>query len=132
MVRVNGFWSALRTDGDCWVWTGEIHERGYGRYSLGNGKRVKAHRFAWEFFNGAIENKLTVDHLCRNKLCCNPWHMDLVPSGINVQRRWVREWTDETKCVRGHDRVSENTYVRPNGRKECLLCKRLVRSGVKA
>lgn len=120
--------SKLIQSGDCWVWTGYVHERGYGRINRA-GKHVKVHRWVYEFYRGPIPQGLTIDHLCANKLCCNPDHMDPVPSGVNVSRRWNREMTSGNTCHRGHLRTPENTYVRPSGARECAVCKRLVRAG---
>lgn len=119
----NRYFTKLRSVDDCWVWTGEVHDRGYGRYN-----KKKVHRLAWEFFRGPIPQGLTIDHLCRVKLCCNPDHMDVVPASVNVSRRWNHEMTSQYTCHRGHQRTEENIYVRPDGRRECLLCKKIVRS----
>lgn len=80
------FWREVdQSDGptSCWLWQGRSKDpKGYGMY---NGKR--AHRLAWELANGRpIPEGLTIDHLCRNKPCCNPNHLEPVSSGENSRR----------------------------------------------
>ncbi len=68
---------------DCWPWTGRRRAAGYG----GLGRSLYAHRVAWVAFTGrALTGDLTIDHLCRNKLCVNPGHLEPVPLGENVRR----------------------------------------------
>jgi len=110
----------------CWIWTGYVHERGYGRVTI-NGERRKVHRLSWLELRGEIPEGLTIDHLCEQKLCCNPWHMDVVPASVNTRRRWDREFDSDRTCRRGHPRTDENTYTRPNGARECAECRWLLR-----
>lgn len=83
-------------DGAHWMWTGPTLGRevcDYGRLYMGEGTKPRlqqAHRWAYEFFIGEIPAGLEPDHTCEITLCTNPWHLDLVPHGINVRRgtRW--------------------------------------------
>lgn len=72
-------------DTNCWLWQGEINRNGYGRVWV-NGKRLMAHRVAYEAFHGAITPGLVLDHLCRNRRCCNPEHLEPVTVKVNTQR----------------------------------------------
>lgn len=70
---------------DCWTWTGAISDRGYGRMTI-EGQTVHTHRFAYQMLVGPIPPGLVIDHLCENKRCCNPDHLDAVTQGENVRR----------------------------------------------
>src|SRR5450755_3951408 len=71
------FWARVdkQTDG-CWVWTGALRT-GYGTLSV-SGKNVPAHRFSYELLVGIIPDGLQIDHLCRNRACVNPEHLEPV------------------------------------------------------
>ena len=111
----------------CWVWDRWKCHQGYGRASIGGGstKTVVAHRVAYEVFVGPIPEGLTLDHLCRNRACVNPYHMDPVTHRVNILRgegacaRNARK----THCKRGHEFTPENTYWSARGR-GCLTCRR--------
>lgn len=73
----------------CWVWTKGRDRKGYGRFSAhidGVRRLFSAHRAAWLALRGPIPYPLVPDHLCRNRACCNPDHMELVTIRVNTQR----------------------------------------------
>lgn len=71
----------------CWEWTGpDDGEQGYGRMSL-DGHTVKVHRVSFMQFNGYLPPKKQVDHLCRNRRCWNPDHLEAVTHKQNQRRR---------------------------------------------
>ena len=73
--------------GDCWEWTAATGGKGYGYGWCSNDKRMKgAHRLIWELLVGPIPEGLTLDHLCRNKLCVNPDHLEPVTHQVNILR----------------------------------------------
>lgn len=75
-----------KTDG-CWEWTGYINRGGYGVLEFGGSKG--AHRISYEIHSGkAIPDGLHVDHLCQNRKCVNPAHLELVTTGENTRRGW--------------------------------------------
>lgn len=79
------FWSKVRIEDDgCWVWTANLNN-GYGNFSFG-GKTRKAYRFAYEALAGQVESGLSLDHLCRNRGCVNPNHLEPVTQRENVYR----------------------------------------------
>ncbi|OGR27289.1 MAG: hypothetical protein A2139_07850 [Desulfobacca sp. RBG_16_60_12] len=69
----------------CWLWQGEINRNGYGRVWV-NGKRLMAHRVTYEAFHGPIAPGLVLDHLCKNRQCCNPDHLEPVTVRENTIR----------------------------------------------
>jgi len=69
------FWSmVLRTDG-CWIWQGARNERGYGVYRRSDGRRVYAHRYAFEDWLCALQEGECVLHACDNPTCVRPLHL---------------------------------------------------------
>lgn len=81
------FWEKVIDAGDCWEWQAATFKGGYGSF-CGEGRRtVLAHRWAYEHMIAPIPEGLTVDHLCVNPPCVNPYHMDLVPLSVNVRRQ---------------------------------------------
>lgn len=87
------FWSRVSRGAvdACWLWTGSIDPGGYGRHYLFGFRagHVKAHRFAYELEVGPIPDGLTIDHLCRNRVCVNPSHMEPVTLAENIRRAWA-------------------------------------------
>jgi len=115
MTNVKKFWSHVdRSDADaCWVWRGGQY-KGYGQY--GN---TAAHRVAFRLARGFVPTSpLELDHICRNTLCVNPSHLEPVTRLENMRRRYA----DYDACVNGHDYSPANTYIRPNGRRDCRTC----------
>jgi HNH endonuclease len=71
----------------CWLWLASLGASGYGQFSIGGREGpVVAHRIAYELERGEIPEGLTLDHLCRNRMCVNPWHLEPVPLAENIRR----------------------------------------------
>lgn len=88
---VKAFWSKVQqANGDeCWEWLGSKDTTGYGRVSR-DGVTRPAHRVAYEYLVGPIPGGLYIDHLCLNKGCVNPTHMEPVTHAENIRRGWVQ------------------------------------------
>ena len=72
-------------ENNCWTWTKGVREDGYGLMQW-KGRTRLVHRVVYEAMKGAIERGLEIDHLCRNRACCNPEHMEAVSRKENVAR----------------------------------------------
>lgn len=83
----------------CREWTAARGDRGYGQF-FRDGRRVPAHRVAWELTNGPIPPGMVIDHLCANHGCVNPEHLRVVTQGQNLQHLTVSR-SDNTSGVRG-------------------------------
>src|SRR5437870_177242 len=71
------FWSKVKKTSSCWEWMAAKYPAGYGKFQMGD-KNIQAHRIAYEMLRGPIPDGKCIDHLCRNRGCVNPDHMELV------------------------------------------------------
>ena len=111
---------------ECWPWPGYVNSHGYG-YARWRGGAVRAHRVAYEAVIGPIPEGLVLDHLCRNRACVNPYHLEPVDDRTNNLRGFSPPAMNarKTHCSRGHEFTPENTYRWPNGKRRCRTCHRL-------
>lgn len=131
--NVGRFWSKVKKTPTCWLWTAGKFSDGYGGFHVtaeGWHKNVKAHRFAYETEVGPIPAGLVLDHLCQNKGCVNPAHLEPVTNLENLRRADALNFVGDfqrskTHCVNGHAFSEENTRLRNRpGRRErvCIAC----------
>lgn len=142
------FWPrVVKTDG-CWNWTGAI-SKGYGNFTYareGKRKAYSTHRLAYRVLMGDPPDGMVLDHLCRNRPCCNPAHMELVTNTENLKRGYLArgygnprkrkphvpkppkprsEWKVRTKkpyCRHGHEYTAETTTYGSDGARKCRIC----------
>ena len=111
----------------CWEWIACKQRNGYALFRLGQ-RTVLAHRFSREYFVGPIPQGLQIDHLCRNRACVNPDHLDVVTCRTNLLRgnTVMARNARKTHCPKGHPYSGVNTYVDPKGIRHCRKCGRAV------
>lgn len=117
------FWIKVAKTRRCWTWTAAQAGGGYGKFQVKR-KAVYAHRFAYELAKGKIPRGLQIDHLCRNRLCVNPAHLEAVTCRENLLRGegLTALRSKQRSCIRGHKFTKSNTRVRANGTRKCRLC----------
>lgn len=125
------FWSkVLKRDGSgCWIWLGAMHRLGYGMFRVGT-KTKLAHRVAYEMEVGPVPSGLQLDHLCRNRKCVKPTHLEAVTSRENLMRgqTLARKNASKTACKNGHPFDTLNTIARGESAqwRRCRICQRKV------
>jgi hypothetical protein len=114
---------------------------GYGTVQLTDVRQL-AHRFSYEYHRGEIPAGLHIDHLCRRRMCINPWHLEPVTqreNNIRSESPSAIAYRNNT-CTKGHVRTGASTYVKHDGKLACRTChntaeaarrKRLKEMGVK-
>lgn len=124
-VELERFRAKLRVEGSgCITWTGPISPRGYGYFSFRR-TPVRAHRFSYALSSGPIPNGLVLDHLCGNRDCVNPLHLEPVTPRENVLRSARTPAAinaAKTHCPKGHPYDAANTKIRSNGHRDCATC----------
>lgn len=128
------FWSKVSQTGnvcECWFWNALKNENGYGYVSVA-GKMRRAHRVAYEMVHGFSPPE--IDHLCSNRDCVNPWHLESVSHKTNMNRSdafkaWKKIQSalqrSKSACDKGHPYSEENTAIRKNGSRTCRECNRI-------
>jgi hypothetical protein len=121
----------LIKDGACFVFTGAKQSRGYGSIGINGKKTALVHRVIYEHYIGPIPDGLTIDHLCRNRLCCNPEHLEAVSNKTNILRGEgpTAKNRRKTHCKRGHLLAGDNLVKRALmvGKRDCRECRNLLR-----
>lgn|SRR5882724_2778105 len=114
----------IRISRGCWNWTGQIATNGYGHVWY-MGRTELAHRAVYKMLVGPIRKSLTIDHLCRNKRCVNPAHLEPVSIRVNILRGDGPAAINArlTKCKRGHPLSGSNLFILGAHRqRRCRIC----------
>ena len=119
------FWQKVeRQNSACWIWTGFVGKDGYGRFNAGNNHPMLAHRFSYEKTVGAVPVGLELDHVCRNRRCVNPSHLEPVTRSENLRRGYrASPHPQRVICPNGHP--YEQPRIGPGkGKRRCPICAR--------
>lgn len=109
----------------CWIWRGASVGGGYGTIRR-QGQTHRAHRFVYELLVGPIPEGLVIDHLCRNRACVNPKHLEPVTFKENILRGEgaTARHARKSQCVHGHSFTPDNLGTNARGFRICKQCAR--------
>lgn len=127
-MKINNLWSKIDRTDSCWNWKA-CTQKGYGLISV-DGKSKRAHRVVYELLVGKIPDGMCLDHLCRNRSCVNPSHLEVVSFIENVMRGESAHARNarKTHCKFGHEFSEENTYIHPiRGNRHCRICQNRIK-----
>ena len=122
-LRQLDFWSRVEFGhpDQCWPWQRSTGSHGYGNAWDGVTVRL-AHRVAWVMWHGEqIPEGMTIDHTCRNRVCCNPSHLRVLTNEENARDNGNAR---KSHCPAGHAYDETNTYIGPTGGRRCRACVR--------
>lgn len=128
--RAKKFWSQVDKTESCWNWKRGLRN-GYGAPWFKGRKSEYAHRISYELLVGKIPKGMEIDHLCRNRACCNPSHLEVVSAKENTLRGIgiTAINSKKTKCINGHLFTLINTYKYKTKdgfiKRYCRVCNRL-------
>lgn len=110
----------------CWIWTASIGGPGYGQLSV-CGRPHAAHRLSYQVHVGEIPEGLFIDHLCRNRPCINPAHLEPVTHQVNMARGMggkahAQRMRERTHCKKGHPLTPDNIQWAERGKRHCKIC----------
>ena len=125
------FWQRVEKTDGCWNWKGFLRPDGYGIISIRHFTRhhilVRVHRVSYELIKGRIPEGMILDHLCRNRLCVNPDHLEPVTNKENLLRGETVYAINarKTHCPWGHplsgDNLAEDDLRK--GKRHCKICR---------
>ena len=118
------FWMKVDASGPCWQWTGGRNSKGYGHCRLDRETTFVAHRLAYLMLVGEIPDGMQLDHLCMNRACVNPDHVEVVDGRTNTLRgnAMSARYARRTHCGYGHPFDEENTRIWGKDGRRCATC----------
>jgi len=127
------FWARVDKTGECWIWTGARNPNGYGVVRR-RPKRWLVHAYAWTEEHGPVPEGLELDHLCRNRICVRPSHLEPVTHAENMRRAHEANGTGKyaLSCPHGHPYSGDNVRVEKRGYRFCVTCRREQRAAYRA
>jgi hypothetical protein len=112
-MNTQKFINLIDKSNDCHNWKGAKNDSGYGVAKV-DGKFWYAHRLSFKINNGELVDGMEIDHLCRNRVCCNPKHLEQVTKSENIKRE-IRPNKKNCKCGREYDYITDKY-------KRCKVC----------
>lgn len=118
--------------GPCWVWKFSTDTGGYARFSV-DGRLTSVHQWAYAEYVGPVPPGLELDHLCRNRRCANPGHLEPVTRRVNLMRGDTPAAANlaKTHCVNGHEFTERNTRWKAQGTSVTRVCRKCLVIGVR-
>lgn len=122
---LENFWKRVDKTSYCWNWTGYINATRYGEINTPEVKHMLAHRFSYRQFVGELKPGMHIDHLCLNKLCVNPDHLEQIDKNVHgIRSATINLKRNEREyCHEGHKFTATNTtlFIQGGGR-ICRVC----------
>lgn len=116
------FWSRVDKTDTCWNWTAGTYNEGYGVFVI-KSQSYTVHRLSYEMEHGPIEPGLHIHHICENKLCVRPDHLEAITPGAH---NGIHKRATATHCPQGHPYSEDNlAWTGPDKRwRRCRTCLR--------
>lgn len=128
------FWAQVRIGPQCWEWLGYRREDGYGDFGL-DGNAIRAHRFSYMTTRGDIPSGYEINHLCRNRCCVKPDHLEVTTRRENLRYSSPMTGTgagdfqaSKTHCPQGHPYNGQNLIVQTFRKRGALHNMRIYRT----